>query len=141
MMSPLLSGAFLFFSDIFFSKHRLMFYFWFLVFNKQKSNLLKQIQMLRHIVMVSFKNRQRVDKLSVEFKTLLMDLVDKIPELNNMEVGLNVNTKPSAFDLALIADFEDINGLNIYRIHPEHVKVLNYMKGVVEKTAVVDYYL
>jgi len=96
--------------------------------------------MLRHIVMVNFKDRQMVDKLSAEFKALLMGLVDKIPELNNMEVGLNVNTKASAFDLVLIADFENIKGLNMYRTHPKHVKILNYMKGVVEKTAVVDYY-
>jgi hypothetical protein len=58
-----------------------------------------------------------------------------------MEVGLNINTKPSAFDLVLTADFDDEKGLNIYRAHPDHVKILDFMKDTVEKTAVVDYFI
>ena len=96
--------------------------------------------MLKHIVMVKFTDRGKVKELSIEFKSKLLELIKKIPELKNMEVGLNVNTKPSAYDLVLIAGFDDEEGLNKYRIHPAHVKVLDFMKNIVEKTAVVDYY-
>ena len=90
--------------------------------------------------MVSFSDRGKAKQLSVEFKKKLLDLVDKIPELKSMEVGLNINTKPSAFDLVLIAGLDDEDGLNAYRVHPAHVKVLDFMKDIVEKTAVVDYF-
>ncbi len=90
--------------------------------------------------MVSFSDRGKAKQLSVEFKEKLLDLVDKIPELRSMEVGLNINTKPSAFDLVLIAGLDDEDGLNAYRVHPAHVKVLDFMKDIVEKTAVVDYF-
>lgn len=96
--------------------------------------------MLKHVVMVGFNDRRRVKKLSLEFKSKLLNLVKKIPELKSMEIGLNVSTKPSAFDLVLIAGFDNENGLNKYRIHPAHVEVLDFMKEIVDKTAVVDYY-
>jgi len=95
--------------------------------------------MLRHIVMVQFKDRTTKDLEAIKLKKMLEDLTDEIPSLYTMEVGLNINTKPSAFDLVLTADFENETGLNAYRVHPKHVKVLDYLKVVVEKTAVVDY--
>ncbi len=95
--------------------------------------------MLRHIVMMKFKDTEPVDDLRNEFKNNLLGLVDSIQELKRMEVGLNINTGKSAFDLVLTADFVDEEGLNAYRVHPEHVKILNKMKKVVEKTAAVDY--
>ena len=96
--------------------------------------------MLKHIVMVKFNDRQKADELSREFKSKLIDLINKIPELKSMEVGINFNTKASAFDLVLIAGFDNEEGLNKYRVHPDHVKVLDFMKEIVEKTAVVDFF-
>ncbi len=96
--------------------------------------------MLRHIVMVKFTDREKAEDLSRTMKKMLEDLVPVIDDLKSMEVGLNINTRPSAFDLVLVADFDDEKGLNVYREHPAHVKVLDFMKGIVEKTAVVDYY-
>ena len=95
--------------------------------------------MLRHIVLVKIIESKDITKISAEFKEKLLGLTDTIDDLKNMEVGLNINTGPSAFDLSLIADFEDEAGLNKYRMHPDHVLVLDFMKKVVEKTAVVDY--
>jgi hypothetical protein len=89
--------------------------------------------------MVQFKDRTTKDQEAIKLKKMLEDLTDEIPSLYTMEVGLNINTKSSAFDLVLTADFENETGLNAYRVHPKHVKVLDYLKVVVEKTAVVDY--
>ncbi len=97
--------------------------------------------MLRHIVMIKFADRANKDKASAELKKMLNDLLAEIPELKSMEVGLNVNTKPSAFDLVLTSDFDDESGLNAYREHPEHQKVLDYLQSVMEKAAVVDYHM
>ncbi len=97
--------------------------------------------MLRHIVMMKFKDRERVKEISEKVKKMLDDLVPVVDDLKRMEVGINVNTKPAAYDLVLTADFDDEAGLNAYRAHPDHVKILDYMKDVVDKTTVVDYYL
>ncbi len=90
--------------------------------------------------MMKFNGKEPLETISVTVKEKLEALTAKIPELKNMEVGLNVKTKPSAHDLVLIADFDNEEGLNAYRVHPEHVKILEIMKETVEKTAVVDYY-
>lgn len=97
--------------------------------------------MLRHIVMIKFKDRAKKDEEAAKMKKMLEGLKDEIPSLYTMEVGLNINTKPSAFDLVLTADFENETGLEAYRIHPSHIKVLAYLKEVMDKTAVVDYLL
>ncbi|MEE4260208.1 MAG: Dabb family protein [Bacteroidales bacterium] len=97
--------------------------------------------MLRHIVMIQFKDRMTKDEEAAKLKMMLENLKSEIPSLYTMDVGLNISTKPTAFDLVLTADFENETGLNAYRIHPAHQEVLDYLKKVMEKTAVVDYTL
>lgn len=97
--------------------------------------------MLRHIVMLKYSNRETVEKVSKELKGLLLGLPDQIEALLVMEVGLNINTKASAYDLVLTADFENEDGLDAYRVHPAHVSVLEYLEQVLEKATVVDYYI
>jgi stress responsive alpha/beta barrel protein len=95
--------------------------------------------MLRHIVMIKFKDEVDVKSASEELREMLLDLESSISFLLNMEVGLNISNKPSAFDIVLTADFENEAGLDEYRVHYEHVKVLEYLKKVMEKAQVVDY--
>ncbi len=97
--------------------------------------------MLRHIVMFKFTDRSSAKEVSMRLKEMLEVLPEYIPELKGMEVGLNINTRPSAFDIVLTADLEDEDGLNAYRVHPEHKKVLDYLEGKIEKSAVVDYFV
>jgi hypothetical protein len=97
--------------------------------------------MLRHIVMIKFSERRTVEKNAGEVKAMLTKLTFEIDSLLAMEVGLNINTKASAYDLVLTADFEDEAGLDAYRVHPAHVKVLDYLKTTMEKARVVDYYI
>ncbi len=97
--------------------------------------------MLRHIVMVKFKDRDAVPRISEKVKQMLVNLEETVESLKRMEVGININTRPAAFDVVLTADFDNEEGLNKYRVHPGHVKVLDYLKEVVEKTAVVDYWV
>ncbi|MCF8227836.1 MAG: Dabb family protein [Bacteroidales bacterium] len=98
--------------------------------------------MIKHIVMVKLKEfsstQEKLDNAG-KFKTMLEDLVELVPDLKAMEVGLNFNEKPSAYDVVLISEFESKEGLDNYRVHPEHVKVLDFLKQIMDKTAVVDY--
>ena len=97
--------------------------------------------MLRHIVMIKFTDRNAVESHSQQLKEMLLNLPSAIDSLLKMEVGLNINTKASAYDLVLTADFEDEAGLEAYRIHPAHVKVLDYLKNTMDTATVVDYYI
>ncbi len=98
--------------------------------------------MIKHIVMIKLKDFDSKDEKTShasKFRQMLLDLVDKVPDLLSMEVGLNFNEKPSAYDIVLISEFENREGLDNYRVHPGHLKVLDYLREIMESTAVVDY--
>ncbi len=91
------------------------------------------------IKLKEFDTEQEKQQKAKKFKQMLEDLVDLVPDLKAMEVGLNFNPKSSAYDVVLISEFETEEGLENYRVHPEHVKVLDFLKEIMDKTAVVDY--
>ena len=100
--------------------------------------------MVKHIVMIKLKEFDKAEekrRQAENFKRMLEDLVGKVPDLQAMEVGLNFNPKPAAYDLVLISNLKDKEGLDNYRVHPDHVKVLEVLKEIMDKTAVVDYEL
>ena len=100
--------------------------------------------MIKHIVMIRLKDSVSAEAKSGnarKLKEAIEGLMGKIPELASMEVGLNLSTKPSAYDLVLTSEFESVEALDMYRIHPEHQKVLELLYEVMEQTAVVDYKL
>jgi len=91
-----------------------------------------------HIVLFQFKEENK--ELNIEkVKEMLEGLPEKIPTLKSMEVGLNYSDSERAMDLSLISTFDNKVGLEQYAIHPEHVKVVEYIKGVVVESKVVDY--
>ncbi len=96
--------------------------------------------MLKHIVMIKFHPDQDVEKLTNEFVQRLKALETTVDALHSMEVGKNISTKPSAYHLVLTAVFENEAGLDAYRIHPDHVQILERMKTTVDKVAAVDYF-
>ncbi len=95
--------------------------------------------MLRHIVMVKFNDFNPLEEIKQELKEKLDRLIGEVDSLMKMDVGLNISTRNSAFDLVLTADFDSEEGLNAYRNHPKHVEILERLKQVAQKTAVVDY--
>ena len=98
--------------------------------------------MVKHIVMLKLgETEDRIDKLenALKLKKAIEDLNFKIDEVKYMEVGLNYNEKPTAFDLVLTTTFDNAEALDVYRKHPEHIKVLDFLNEVTDKTAVVDY--
>lgn len=95
--------------------------------------------MIRHIVMMKFADRENWKTFANETALKLNNLVHLVEPLKKMETGINLSTRPAAYDLVLTADFDNEAGLEAYRIHPEHVKVLNYLQPLLEKSTVVDY--
>lgn len=90
--------------------------------------------------MIKFIERKNLQENSNYLKKILMDLENSIDSLNKMQVGINFSTRPSAHDIVLIADFDDEAGLDEYRVHPEHIKVLDYLREKGVQSTVVDYF-
>ncbi len=94
--------------------------------------------MVRHIVMWKFKNG--VDERDrLEMKRRLEALLGVVPTLRKIEVGLDVSGKPAAMDMVLCTEFQTLEDLQAYAVHPEHRKVVEFVKPLVSDRAVVDY--
>ena len=66
-------------------------------------------------------------------------LKDRIPEARALNVYRNELFDGANFDLTLIADFDDAEGLAVYATHPEHVPVVEMIKGMVSDRVAVDF--
>ncbi len=98
--------------------------------------------MLKHIVLFKLKlhaegasKEENARKLKIE----LEELKNKIPQIKQLEVGINVIPSETAFDLAIYSEFENEADLNSYLKHPEHVKVAEFLTKVRESRVAVDY--
>ncbi|HPE54779.1 MAG TPA: Dabb family protein [Bacteroidales bacterium] len=98
--------------------------------------------MVKHIVMLKLKDYEnKTQKLenALALKKALEDLKIYIDEIKSLEVGLNFSVKQNAYDLVLTTIFQTEDDLEIYRLHPEHKKVLVFLRSVTSDSVVVDY--
>ncbi|EDU36475.1 stress responsive A/B barrel domain protein [Clostridium sporogenes ATCC 15579] len=72
-------------------------------------------------------------------KTSLEDLQNKIDVLKLIEVGVNINDSKQAYDVVLYSEFENLEDLNLYQNHPDHLKVGEFINKVKEERIVTDY--
>lgn len=98
--------------------------------------------MLKHIVMFKMKETEtstgKIDNTK-KLKRDIETLKDKIDVIEHIEAGLNISESKNAYDLILYSEFRNEDDLNTYREHPEHKKVLEFIKDVVEDIAAGDY--
>jgi len=94
--------------------------------------------MVRHIVMFDFKENNKKENIQ-KAKEMLENLIDIIPTLKSMEVGVNFSSEDRAMDLSIITSFDDKAGLEEYATHHEHLKVVEFIKTVVNSSKVSDY--
>lgn len=96
--------------------------------------------MIKHIVMWKFKDEvAEADKL--EMKRQLEALKGVVPTLVDIEIGMDVVGKDASKDMVLYSEFASMNDLQAYAVHPEHLKVVEFVKPLVCERAVVDYEL
>ncbi len=71
---------------------------------------------------------------------LLKNFQEEIPSLVHFEAKTNHPEAPeSNYELALVCDFNDIQGLNEYQVHPVHKNFGAYITSVRESRACIDY--
>lgn len=96
--------------------------------------------MVKHIVMWKLKEfAAGADKKAnaIQMKKKLEALQGVVPGAYKMEVGLNYN--PAGFDVVLYSEFNDHDALEGYQIHPEHIRVQEFVREVVSERASADY--
>ena len=94
--------------------------------------------MIKHIVMWKFRD-EVVEADKQEMKRQLEALKGVVPTLVNIEIGLNMADSPPAMDMVLSSEFQTAEDLKAYVAHPEHRKVVAFVKPLVCDRAVVDY--
>ena len=94
--------------------------------------------MVVHIVLFKFKEENKRANL-IQAKQMLEELMGAVPSLRSIDVGLNFSEEERAMDLSIITSFESREALEAYAVHPEHLKVVDFIKRVVEYSKVVDY--
>ncbi len=96
--------------------------------------------MIRHVAVFRFVPEFTVAQRA-EWMALLRALPAQIPELRSLSVGEDVLRGPASHELAIVADFDDLEGLAAYTRHPAHAEVLRISSNVKASLATVDFEL
>ncbi|MBQ8686980.1 MAG: Dabb family protein [Ruminococcus sp.] len=99
--------------------------------------------MIRHIVMFKLKpeyeGRTAMENAR-EAKERAEKLIDLVPTLDKLEVCINTEkANPDNYEFALVCDFADIDALNAYQVHPEHVAFGQFINPRRDLRACIDY--
>ena len=99
--------------------------------------------MIKHIVIWKLKDevngKSKSENIST-MKKMLEDLVGKVPTIVSLKVEVKSEQAPAnCDDIILISEFKTWEDLDLYANHPEHLKVVDFVKTVVEKRSAVDY--
>ena len=97
--------------------------------------------MVKHRVLFKLKefSSEEAKALKInEIKTRLEALINLVPTLKKINVGININPK-EVFDICLVTEHDTLDDLSAYATHPEHVAVGAIIREVLESRACVDY--
>ena len=93
--------------------------------------------MIKHIVFWNIRNDENKENNMKEMRKKLTSLVGVVPGLISAEVGFNYN--PKGYDVALYSVFESKEALDGYQVHPEHLKVKEFVHSVITERVCADY--
>jgi hypothetical protein len=98
--------------------------------------------MINHVVLFKLKkydSESEKQNVISSIEDALMSLLGRINELKYIEVGVNYELTTKSHDICLVSHFENVEQLDAYRIHPEHLKVAELIGQHVVERAAVDY--
>ena len=97
--------------------------------------------MIRHIVFFKMKDsagEAKTQKLAKELEALI-ERTDGL--MQDCIVAFDVVHSENSYDIVLNSLFDNLADLDKYRVHPEHVKVVELIKKLCTSTAKIDYEL
>ena len=96
--------------------------------------------MIRHIVMWRLADTPDKAQKAAAIKEGLEALKDKIAEITDIQVGININDSDTVSDVVLVSTFASRDALAAYVQHPAHKAVgASAVKPNVTERRVVDY--
>ncbi len=99
--------------------------------------------MVKHIVMWQVAEHEvhgTKEEVMLKIKEQLEGLKGQIEGLLTIEVGINFNDSPAAYDVVLYSEFVDAAALDYYQAHEKHLAVANQLvRQIATSRAVVDY--
>ena len=78
--------------------------------------------MVKHVILWNLKEEANTESVKMGIKTSLEALKGKIPGLLEIKVYINP-LETSNCDVMLYSEFESIDALKAYAVHPDHVYV------------------
>lgn len=90
--------------------------------------------MVKHIVVWTMKPEVTAEQKQ-EMKLRLMALNGKIPQLLNIDVGIDEGSGT----MSLYSEFATEDDLLVYQMHPDHQAVVGFVKPLVAARTVCDY--
>lgn len=98
------------------------------------------MKMIKHIVMFKLKEAANTSDVLSEVQRRLSAFTDGIPTLRSLDVGINSpQANPANCELVLICEFDDMAGLEEYRVHPVHVAFGKFITPLREQRTCIDY--
>ena len=94
--------------------------------------------MIKHVVFFRFKKDLSAAEREAGISGL-RGLPARIDFIRSFELGEDVLKLPRSWDLVLVATFDDLDALQAYAIHPDHVPVAELLKVLCDSVGSVDY--
>lgn len=94
--------------------------------------------MIRHVVLFKFKPEFPQESRE-EWARQASALPESIPEIKEFSLGFDVLHADRSWDAAIVADFERIEDVEAYAVHPEHLPVLALSGPNSEQIVSVDF--
>jgi hypothetical protein len=94
--------------------------------------------MVTHIVLFKLENPSS-ESLAVT-RAKLLSMKGEIPQLRHLEAGIDVIRSERSYSIALVTEFDSLEDLQAYQVHPYHADVVvPHMKSVCSSIVTVDY--
>ncbi len=95
--------------------------------------------MVKHIILWSLKEEFNTTKVKAEMKAALEGLVGVVPGLLKMNIEIAPLPSSNA-DVMLYSEFESVDALKGYAIHPSHVYAADtYVRPFTQTRTVIDF--
>ena len=94
--------------------------------------------MLTHVVVWKYR-ADTAQATREEHVARLRSLSSVVSGIEGFSVGFDTEHLPRSYDTGLVASFRDRAALDAYTVHPDHVKVAEFGRGISETAASVDF--
>ena len=94
--------------------------------------------MIKHLVFFKWQEDASTEQID-EIAEGLGNLPEKITDIRTFLFGKDVIRSERSYDFALVSEFDDLEALNRYNVHPEHQAVVTKVKAAASSVVAVDF--